>query len=104
MRNLQQYIAYLLLVLLFRVLMPEDAILLLHAHQHTEDKVQAEATVGTMHIHCEVDDYCGNFFLAPHFSYDLALAPQSGCYIQPYDFVWKFTFPNNTYLRGPPVA
>ncbi|QCR21603.1 hypothetical protein C1N53_04075 [Pontibacter sp. SGAir0037] len=100
----QIYTAYLLLVLFLRVLAPEAAVLSLHRHTHTEDVLQAGQTVGQAHIHCHVDDLFNKPFLSSCFSLELCLMPPAGCYVQPYDFAWKFTYPNNTYLRGPPVA
>ncbi|RDV15913.1 hypothetical protein DXT99_07955 [Pontibacter diazotrophicus] len=104
MNSCQSYIAYLLLVLFCRVLTPEVAILALHEHEHTEDKPTSEVTIGKAHVHCDVDGYSNSEFALHTFSSELVLAPKSGHYIHPYSFAWKFTFPNNTYLRGPPLA
>lgn len=102
MLNPKSYIAYLHLILLLRVLMPDTAVLALHEHEHTEDKPTSGVIISKAHVHCEVDELFNGSFLSSDFSVELALAPQSGCYLQPYSFAWKFTFPNNTYLRGPP--
>ena len=52
-----------LLALLLRVLMPEAALLRLHAHQHTDDevatsrlaKVRGKAVVSPQHQHCHAE-------------------------------------------------
>ncbi|AKD05019.1 hypothetical protein PKOR_20495 [Pontibacter korlensis] len=83
---------------------PEVAILAMHEHEHTEDVITSEVTVGKAHLHCDIDKHFDSSYLLSHFSYEIALAPQQGLYVQPYSFAWKFTFPNNTFLRGPPLA
>ncbi|MCC9137558.1 hypothetical protein ACFSKU_15645 [Pontibacter silvestris] len=83
---------------------PEAAIMALHEHKHTEDKPTSEVVVSVAHLHCDVDDLYNENFVPPYFLFELALVPKTGYYIEPYSYVWKFTFPNNIYLRGPPVA
>ncbi|MFD3003478.1 hypothetical protein ACFS7Z_24180 [Pontibacter toksunensis] len=104
MNSCQSYIATLLLVLFCRVLAPEAAILALHQHEHTDDTFTSETTIGKAHLHCDVADFCNSEFALPAFSSGLVTAPKPGLFVSPYSFAWKFTFPNNTYLRGPPIA
>lgn len=89
---------------------PEEAILLLHKHKHTEETFQSDVPLSKGHLskahqHCHIDDlYNGSFSLAQNgISFPL-LTSYSTNQVMAYSFVWKFTFPNNTYLRGPPIA
>ena len=105
MRSIQPYIALTLLFLFCRTLAPEAAVLAMHQHEHTEDaRPASDSKVSTKHVHCHVDDLYNSDFTSPAFSFELKLNPVEVCYVQPYSFAWKFTYPNNTYLRGPPTA
>lgn len=105
MSRFQTFIAYFLLLLFCRVLTPEQAILALHDHQHTEDcATPGVTTVSKAHQHCHDHDFFSESFglkgspgapLVP--AYNSRFSPATS-------FVWKFTFPNNTLLRGPPQA
>ncbi len=84
---------------------PEVALLTLHAHQHTEEKEYTGVVIEVEHIHCHtVDIYNCNFLPSDHIDFESLLPPQSSTYRQSYTYVRKFTFPNNTYLRGPPTS
>lgn len=97
-------ISLLLLVLFVRLMVPEAAVLALHQHEHTEHEYLDDAKVSTKHQHCHVDDLFNTDFTVPSFSVELRINPAGACYMQPYSFAWKFTYPHNTYLRGPPTA
>ena len=98
----------LLLVLLLRVLLPDSLILALHRHTHTTEKRLdthfGKEQIDVQHIHCETDhSFQKSFYLLP-----MALAlpvfiDHRTAYQRHYPAIWKFTFPNNTRLRGPPV-
>jgi hypothetical protein len=101
----KNYIACLLLLLFVRVMAPEAAILQWHAHEHTEEEPGTTTgfAIGKKHTHCHTDD----LFNAPFAPTQIApvkavLIPFTDTYSVHHSFVWKFTFPNNTDLRGPP--
>lgn len=77
----------------------------LHQHEHTEHKTPGDdLKLSTKHQHCHVDELYNSDFTSPAFSFELKLNPAENCYVLPYSVAWKFTYPHNTYLRGPPVA
>ncbi|HSI91838.1 MAG TPA: hypothetical protein VK927_12030 [Adhaeribacter sp.] len=101
----RKFLAYFLLLLFCRISAPEQALLALHQHEHTVCAHDENVThIDVKHTHCQVD----NLFDAPfqpslqHFSF--AALQAFTTYNSSYHSVWKFTFPNNTQLRGPPVA
>lgn len=65
MQNTRPYIAWLLLLSLLRVLLPEDAVLALHAHEHTTVEPAhtaafrrtGKALVSARHQHCVVEKF-----------------------------------------------
>ncbi|CAN5869384.1 hypothetical protein BH24BAC1_BH24BAC1_33190 [soil metagenome] len=67
MSRFQTYIAYFLLLLFCRVLTPEEAILALHDHQHTEHHDTGEVTVSKAHQHCHEHDYSSDSFQEPFY-------------------------------------
>lgn len=83
---------------------PEAAVLALHQHEHTEDIPASDTKISVKHQHCYVDDLFNSDFTVPEFFFILTQLSAESCYIQPYNFAWKFTFPNNILLRGPPTA
>ncbi|MEJ8802085.1 hypothetical protein [Pontibacter sp. H249] len=92
-------------MLFVRVMAPEAAVLSLHEHKHTEDATPtSDLKLSTKHQHCHIDDLYNADFTSPSFSFELRLHPVEVCYVQPYSFAWKFTYPNNTHQRGPPTA
>ncbi|MBK0404259.1 hypothetical protein I5M27_14780 [Adhaeribacter sp. BT258] len=100
----RQFLAYFLLLLFCRVLAPEEAVLALHSHEHTTCAHDENVThFDVKHTHCQVD----NFFDAPfqpatqHFKFVRPLEFAVHAFV--YQSVWKFTFPNNVCLRGPPA-
>ncbi|KAA9331916.1 hypothetical protein [Adhaeribacter soli] len=100
----RKIIAYFLLLLFCRVLAPEDAVLALHAHEHTTHAHDENIThFDVKHTHCHID----NLFDAPfqpvtqHFVFNTPLSFTEHAFV--YHSVWKFTFPNNVCLRGPPT-
>lgn len=108
MYQLRNYIALFLLLLFVRVIVPETAVLALHTHEHTQDnpeKINTGLKLDKKHTHCHTDELYDSPFspVWAIITYNLpAMFPQT--YVAFHGFVWKFTFPNNTELRGPPVA
>jgi hypothetical protein len=98
------FISVLFLVLFIRVMVPEAAVLALHQHEHVVDNPADDAKVGVKHHHCHVDDLYSADFTSPSFVFELRLNMAEGNYLQPYTFAWKFTYPNNTFQRGPPTV
>jgi hypothetical protein len=101
------YIALILLLLFVRVLVPETTVLALHSHEHTEDQLNEDADfkLDKKHQHCQIDQ----LFNAPFTpALPVAITYFSLAFTDNYSvnraYPWKFTFPNNTHLRGPPVA
>jgi hypothetical protein len=103
-----KFYAVLLLTVFCRVLVPDSLVLALHNHTHTvEEKVPAQSgkfQLDVKHIHCPVEHLFDSSF------YSLPIALTFPVFLMPATFyrqhtaVWKFTFPNNTYLRGPPAV
>jgi hypothetical protein len=97
-----------LLVLLLRVLLPDSLILALHRHSHTTEKhldsLTGKEQVDVAHIHCETDQlFQKSFYLLPAaLNLPVSVRHQTA-YQGHFLAVWKFTFPNNILLRGPPV-
>jgi hypothetical protein len=104
LENWRSLIAVLLLLLFVRAMVPDAVILAFHQHEHIIDDPGDDAKLDVSHHHCHVDDLYNVDYTAPAFSIQLQLTPVEVCYMQLYSFVWKFTYPNNTYLRGPPLA
>jgi hypothetical protein len=105
----KNYIAIFLLLLFVRVLVPETAVLALHNHEHTEEQFPAKKNTGLKldqkHQHCQIDE----LFNAPFTPVQAVIIQAnnltySDTYSASHSFIWKFTFPNNTDLRGPPLA
>ncbi|RNI21935.1 hypothetical protein [Rufibacter latericius] len=106
MLRLQPYIASFLLLLFCQVMVPESALLALHEHEHTEAHDEpisdGEHTVGKVHQHCKVKEYGQTYLVfmppveVPFF------APPISTRTSGFTFAWKFTYPNNIELRGPP--
>lgn len=100
--------AIFLLFVLLRVLLPDSFILALHRHTHTTenrlDHQMGREQVDVQHIHCETDHLFHNSFyvLPPALTWPVFPSHQSASQ-SPFAAVWKFTFPNNTLLRGPPA-
>lgn len=83
-------------------MVPETALLRLHDHEHTQDKDQDITTLEKAHQHCHVDNLYNHSFQAAQVCISFLEAATYQAYIAEYGFAWKFTFPNNTFLRGPP--
>ncbi len=90
-----------------RVLVPETTVLALHNHEHTEDQLNKDAgfKLDKKHQHCQIDA----LFNAPFTSsLKVAITPLNFTFTDNYpanhSYLWKFTFPNNTDLRGPLVV
>ena len=79
-----------------------------HSHEHTEDapvKTDNGLKLDKKHTHCHTD----NFFNIPFFPAFTTLVYSAfftfaDTYAASQGYIWQFTFPNNTDLRGPPVA
>jgi hypothetical protein len=104
----KNYIALFLLLLFVRVIVPEAAVLALHTHEHTQDnidKMDNGLKLEKAHIHCHTDNIYNTPFSPAYgtVTYNTPVTfPRTYAVLT--GFVWKFTFPNNTELRGPPVA
>ncbi len=89
-------------------MVPEASWLALHAHEHTEDLIEKndhDLKLDKKHTHCHTD----NLFNTPFSPATLTALPTlhipfTDTYSARTGYIWKFTFPNNTELRGPPVA
>lgn len=97
-----------LLVLLLRVMLPDSIILALHRHTHTTEKRLDShfgiEQVDVQHIHCETDHLFHNsFYLLPAAFTLPVFTDHRTAYQSHYPAIWKFSFPHNTFLRGPPV-
>jgi hypothetical protein len=100
--------SFLLLVLLLRVLLPDSLILALHRHTHTTEKQLdnpfGKEQVDVQHIHCETDhSFQKSFYVLPTALALPAFIDHRTAYQAHFPAIWKFSFPNNTRLRGPPV-
>ncbi|WP_148041428.1 hypothetical protein [Rufibacter immobilis] len=96
-----------MLLLFCQVMVPEAAILALHDHEHTAAHDEpapgdAKHTVGKVHKHCKEKDYGQPHLLelptVPTPVYTVAISSLTTDFC----FAWKFTYPNNIDLRGPP--
>lgn len=97
-----------LLVLLLRVLLPDSLILALHRHTHTTEKRLenhfGKEQIDSQHIHCETDHLFHNSLYALPQALQLPVCIDHQTAYRGHALaVWKFTFPNNIRLRGPPV-
>lgn len=108
MHPFKKHIAYLLLLLFVRVMAPEAAVLQLHQHEHTEDGQEKRDTgfkLDKKHTHCHTDDLFNAGFAPSQFpAITSPILTFTDTYSVHHSFVWKFTFPNNTDLRGPPAV
>jgi len=103
----KNHVAYLFLLLFLRVLVPETAVLALHSHEHTQEELNEEFgfKLDKRHQHCHMDE----LFSAPYmpnqsvFLKALTLTFNDS-YSANHSYIWKFTFPTNTDLRGPPAV
>jgi hypothetical protein len=106
MFRFKTYIAIFLLLLFVRVLIPETAALAMHTHEHTQDehgKTEAGFKLDKKHNHCHTDHFY-NVPFVPAFTAvpEVISLTFTDTYSADHAFIWKFTFPNNTDLRGPP--
>ena len=104
MHALRNYISYFLLLLFCRVLAPENVVLALHSHEHTQHEHDENVThIDVKHTHCQVDSLFDAPFqpVTQHFVFARPLTFAAHEFV--YQSVWKFTFPNNVCLRGPPA-
>src|SRR3712207_5905879 len=97
-----------MLLLFVRILIPDAAVLALHANEHTEDvhqKMDNGFKLDKKHTHCHTDNLFNSPF-SPGLTSIIA-APVitfTDTYSANHSYIWKFTFPNNSDRRGPPVA
>ncbi|MFC5270752.1 hypothetical protein [Adhaeribacter terreus] len=100
----RHFLAYFLLLLFFRVLAPEQAILALHNHEHTAHAHDENVThIDVKHTHCHVDQLFDAPFQPTTQYFTFAQPLEFFTHTFVYQSVWKFTFPNNIQLRGPPA-
>jgi len=106
--QLKNHIAYFLLLLFVRVMIPEQGLLQFHSHEHTEEmpvKKNTGIKLETKHQHCHIDQlFNASFAPTQTVVIKAILIPFSDTYSANHSYIWKFTFPNNTDLRGPPVV
>ncbi|MFC6996372.1 hypothetical protein [Rufibacter roseus] len=87
-------------------MVPESVLVALHEHEHTEAHEaplpEAEHMVDNVHLHCDSHEFSfSEFILQTPFTIKVS-TPQLSTLVPYFQFVWKFTFPNNIDLRGPP--
>lgn len=108
MYRCQKYSACLLLLLFGRILTPDWTVLAWHHHEHTEDAPDKKPTgfeLSKKHTHCATDDLFNAPFAPARPVLLKAPVPLfTDTYAANQTCVWKFTFPNNTDLRGPPAT
>ena len=108
MHQFKNYIAFFLLLLFVRVLVPETTVLAMHAHEHTQDEQKKNDTgfkLDNKHTHCHTDDFFNTpYSPAPGTQIFTSIITFTDTYSANHSYIWKFTFPNNNDLRGPPVA
>ncbi|MGV3585694.1 MAG: hypothetical protein ACO1OF_01730 [Adhaeribacter sp.] len=108
MNRFKKPISYLLLLLFIRIMLPEKAVLQLHHHEHTEHghaKNDNGFKLELKHSHCHIDElFNASFVPAPFPAFKLLVFNFADTYSANHAYLWKFTFPNNTYLRGPPIC
>jgi hypothetical protein len=101
-------VSFLLLLLFIRIMLPEKAILELHRHKHTEHghlKNDIGYQLDTKHTHCPIDELFHSCFVPERFPIILSsVLIFTDIYSANHTYFWKFTFPNNNYLRGPPAV
>jgi hypothetical protein len=101
-----KFISVFLLVAFCRVLVPDSLVLALHRHTHTEEKriphPAAKHQLGEKHVHCPVEHLFDSSFYHLPVSAGWLVINTPLSYVKQYFSTWKFTFPSNTYLRGPP--
>jgi hypothetical protein len=87
-------------------MLPEKTVLQFHSHEHTEHghvKNDNGFKLETKHSHCHIDELFNTSFVpAPFAAIKLLVLKFADTYSANHAYLWKFTFPNNTYLRGPP--
>ncbi|WP_205501437.1 hypothetical protein [Rufibacter psychrotolerans] len=96
-----------MLLLFMRVMVPEKVLVALHAHAHSEDKPHDENRphIDNKHTHCPTAE----LFNTPFQPSETVVAftapiPLIDSYQAGYAFIWKFSYPQTTSPRGPPVA
>jgi hypothetical protein len=103
----KKHIAYLLLLLFIRVMLPEVALLQFHQHAHTDDghaKSDTRFKLDKQHTHCHIDGLFNAGFVPASFPVIKPFALLfADTYSASFSCRWKVTFPSNTYLRGPPI-
>lgn len=108
MGRFKNHIAFFLLLLFVRVLIPEASVLALHAHEHTQDvqeKMDTGFKLDKKHSHCHTDNLFNAPFTPVTFSsLEKPMLAFQDTYSAAYSWIWKFTFPNNTDSRGPPAV
>ena len=108
MNRFKKPVSYLLLLLFIRIMLPEKAVLQLHRHEHTEHghlKGDNGYKLDTKHSHCHIDELFNLGFVPEQFpAIQSPALIFADTYSANHSYIWKFTFPNNTDLRGPPAV
>ena len=96
------------MLLFVRVLVPETTVLALHTHEHTQDVQKIKDTgfkLDKKHTHCHTDNFLNTpYSPVPATQIFAPIITFTDAYSANHSYIWKFTFPNNTELRGPPIA
>ncbi|QMU29670.1 hypothetical protein [Adhaeribacter radiodurans] len=105
MLRFKNYIAFFLLLLFVRVLAPETTVLAFHSHEHTEDSQGLGCKFEKKHQHCHIHDlFNAPFAPAQTIAIKVITPTFTDAYATNCSFVWKYAFPNNCDLRGPPIV
>ncbi|WP_242693227.1 hypothetical protein [Sabulibacter ruber] len=104
-KNFTRYSALFLLLLFARVMTPNELLLRLHAHEHTQEKPHDESQthIGQKHTHCHTD----NLFHAPFQPGEAVVLPSPVTYEIPFGVsapqAGYSTSATHHFLRGPPA-
>ncbi|KAA5541658.1 hypothetical protein [Adhaeribacter rhizoryzae] len=108
MNRFKKPVSYVLLLLFIRIMLPEKTVLQLHRHAHTEDRhVRNDYgfKLDTKHTHCHIDELYNAGFVPEIFPAIQAPALIfADTYSANLSYRCKYIFPDNTYLRGPPIS
>ncbi|MDQ3292225.1 MAG: hypothetical protein M3Q05_13140 [Bacteroidota bacterium] len=96
-----------MLLLFSRIIIPDEFVLALHAHQHTIHKQTSKTSAVKLeqkHTHCPTEHLFHSPFYFSQTALQVKIVSFIDTYHQAHASVWKFTFPNTQPHRGPPVV
>ncbi len=102
-----RHIAIILLLLFFRVMIPDTLLVQLHPHTHTVHTEQTDthkAQIGLKHKHCSVEELFGAPYQLANGAIDFNTVTHFTKYTASYHNNWQTSPIRNTTLRGPPLA